>query len=149
MSLIPLLTQLSVLSSHFSTELVSLDVSTGVAYRFGESASPPHTQKGYLVHSGIHYDSLVLLPAEYEPQRGAEVPLDFSRTLFPVEEGGGEGAAIEAAAKELVTTLRARHYHTDTATFDLRCGTCGEALVGEKGASKHAMQTGHTDFREA
>ena len=38
--------------------------------------------------------------------------------------------------------LRARHYYTDTATFDLRCGVCGTGLRGENGARDHAMQTG-------
>lgn len=136
--------ELSLLSNHFNTELVSLDVSTGVTYRFGESASPPHSQIGYLIHSGIHYDSLVLLPAEVEPSPG-QVPLDFARTLFSRDEQ----QPLDAVAKEMVAKLKARHYHTDTATFDLRCGTCGSALVGEKGASRHAMETGHTDFREA
>lgn len=38
--------------------------------------------------------------------------------------------------------LKRRHYFTDTATFDLRCGVCGIGLKGEKGAREHAMSTG-------
>jgi ubiquitin thioesterase OTU1 len=38
--------------------------------------------------------------------------------------------------------LKGRHYYTDTATFDLRCGVCGVGLKGEKGAREHAMSTG-------
>jgi hypothetical protein len=41
-----------------------------------------------------------------------------------------------------VDGLKGRHYYTDTATFDLRCGVCGVGLKGEKGAREHAMSTG-------
>jgi len=41
-----------------------------------------------------------------------------------------------------VKGLKDRHYYTDTASFDLRCGVCGEGLKGEKGAREHAMSTG-------
>jgi hypothetical protein len=48
---------------------------------------------------------------------------------------------LEAAGR-LVKGLKDRHYYTDTASFDLRCGVCGEGLKGEKGAREHAMSTG-------
>jgi ubiquitin thioesterase OTU1 len=38
--------------------------------------------------------------------------------------------------------------YTDTATFALRCGQCRTPLKGEKDATKHAKETGHTQFVE-
>lgn len=67
----------------------------------------------------------------------AEAPPSFHTTVFPVED-----QTILLTAEKLITQLRAKHYYTDTATFDLRCGTCGVGLTGEKGAREHAMQTG-------
>ena len=76
------------------------------------------------------YDALSLSPVEVSPP-------SFHTTVFPVSDQN-----ILTTAEKLVNKLRARHYYTDTATFDLRCGTCGEGLKGETGAREHAMKTG-------
>lgn len=76
------------------------------------------------------YDAVSLSPM-------AEAPPSFHTTVFPVED-----QTILLTAEKLIAQLRAKHYYTDTATFDLRCGRCGVGLVGEKGAREHAMQTG-------
>lgn len=67
----------------------------------------------------------------------ADAPASFHTTVFPVHDD-----SVLDAARELVGKLKEQHYYTDTATFDLRCGVCGEGLKGEKGAREHAMNTG-------
>lgn len=73
--------------------------------------------------------------------------MQFGRTLFDVPQSAA-GGEVSDAALQLVQLLKQRHYHTDTASFSLRCGTCGELLVGEKGATAHAMKTSHAEFHE-
>ncbi|CAO1634623.1 unnamed protein product [Parajaminaea phylloscopi] len=144
--------ELAILAAHFQTELISLDVSSGVVYRFGEGSGYPSC--GYLVHSGIHYDALALLPSP-------EAPVEFGRTLFETADEATQGAtsqehptesggrAVGEAARIIVQRLKERHYHTDTSSFTLACATCGKRFVGEREATQHAGETGHTDFREA
>lgn len=83
-----------------------------------------------LVYSGIHYDAITLSPLP-------SAPLSFHTTVFPVSDD-----TIVSTAITLVSNLKQRHYYTDTANFDLRCGICKIGLKGEKGAREHAMSTG-------
>lgn len=76
------------------------------------------------------YDAVTLSPMP-------DAPPEFHTTVFSVQDD-----SVLEAAQQLVGKLKARHYYTDTATFDLRCGVCGEGLKGEKGAREHAMRTG-------
>jgi ubiquitin thioesterase OTU1 len=119
--------ELSIFSSHFSTEISSFDVQSGRIDRFGEGQ---YDNRCILIYSGIHYDALSL-----SPSKGA--PASFHTTVFPVHDD-----SVLDAARKLVDGLKGRHYYTDTATFDLRCGVCGVGLKGEKGAREHAMSTG-------
>ncbi|KAL1413133.1 ubiquitin-specific protease otu1 [Vanrija albida] len=125
--------ELSIFAQHYKTEICSFDVATGRCDRFGEGS---YESRCLLVYSGIHYDAITLSPLETSPP-------SFHTTVFPVNEDD-----ILPTAEKLVTTLRKRHYFTDTANFDLKCGVCGVGLKGEKGAREHAMQTGHVDFGE-
>lgn len=95
--------------------------------RFGEGQ---YETRCILVYSGIHYDALSLSPTP-------DAPPSFHTTVFPVHDD-----SVLNAAGQLVQKLKDQHYYTDTATFDLRCGVCGEGLKGEKGAREHAMSTG-------
>ncbi|KAJ6178383.1 hypothetical protein N7519_008844 [Penicillium mononematosum] len=52
-------------------------------------------------------------------------------------------------AKELCGVLQGKHYYTDTSGFTVHCNICGGTFTGEKGATKHAAETGHYDFGEA
>jgi ubiquitin thioesterase OTU1 len=52
-------------------------------------------------------------------------------------------------AKELCKVLQGKHYYTDTSGFTVRCNVCGGTFTGERGATKHAAETGHYDFGEA
>lgn len=119
--------ELSIFSNHFNTEISSFDVQSGRIDRFGEGK---YQQRCILIYSGIHYDALSL-----SPSKGA--PDEFHTTVFPVHDD-----SVLDAARKLVEGLKGRHYFTDTATFDLRCGVCGIGLKGEKGAREHAMSTG-------
>lgn len=76
------------------------------------------------------YDAISLSPLPVSPA-------SFHTTVFPVTD-----QTILTTADKLVSQLRARHYYTDTANFDLRCAICKTGLRGEKGAREHAMQTG-------
>jgi ubiquitin thioesterase OTU1 len=78
----------------------------------------------------IDYDAITLSPLE-------DAPPAFHTTVFPMTD-----TSILPTAEKLVRQLKARHYYTDTATFDLRCGVCGTGLKGEAGARDHAMLTG-------
>ncbi|WVQ85009.1 hypothetical protein IAT38_007173 [Cryptococcus sp. DSM 104549] len=125
--------ELSIFSKHYKTEIASFDVATGRCDRFGQDE---YDSRCLLVYSGIHYDALSLSPIEAAPP-------SFHTTVFPTTD-----TVLLTTADKLIAQLRARHYYTDTATFDLRCGVCKVGLKGEKGAREHAMQTGHVEFGE-
>ena len=118
--------ELAIFAKHYQTEISSFDVATGRCDRFGQDACD---SRCVLVYSGIHYDAVSLSPIEAAPP-------SFHTTVFPVAD-----QTILLGAETLVAQLRKRHYYTDTATFDLRCKTCGAGLKGEKGARDHAMAT--------
>lgn len=118
---------MSIFSKYYSTEISSFDVQTGRIDRFGEGQ---YENRCIVIYSGIHYDALSLSPAP-------DAPASFHTTVFPVHDD-----SVLEAAGALVKGLKDRHYYTDTATFDLRCGVCNEGLKGEKGAREHAMATG-------
>lgn len=100
-----------------------------------------------LLYSGIHYDAFTFTYLDVVPSLTFPPPnLEFDQTSFPADPVLSE-SMLEAASK-LVEQLRKEHQYTDAATFTLRCEQCRKALVGEKEASKHAMETGHTDFGE-
>lgn len=125
--------ELSIFSKHYKTEISSFDVATGRCDRFGQDE---YESRCILVYSGIHYDALTLSPLPVSPP-------SFHTTIFPVVD-----QTILPTAETLIGQLRARHYYTDTSNFDLKCGVCGEGLIGEKGAREHAKKTGHVDFGE-
>ncbi|PWN98320.1 OTU-domain-containing protein [Tilletiopsis washingtonensis] len=134
--------ELAILAQHFATELIAVDVGSGVVHTFGEGQG--FEERAWLVYSGIHYDFLALLPHP-------TAPLEFGTTRFPSLPAGlglEDGDELRTAVLDIVAELRARHYYTDTATFALRCGQCRTPLKGEKDATKHAKETGHTQFVE-
>ena len=57
-------------------------------------------------------------------------------------------SALLAAAVLCMPLMLLLRSYTDTATFALRCGQCRTPLKGEKDATKHAKETGHTQFVE-
>ncbi|BGP37862.1 ubiquitin-specific protease otu1 [Rhodotorula kratochvilovae] len=134
--------ELAVFAKHFRAEIWSIDVQTGRVDRFGEGAG--FETFALIVYSGIHYDALTFSFAPPEPSTSFPPPnLDFDTTVFPRYQ-----EHLLDAAHKLVAQLRAKHAYTDTASFTLKCGDCGQALTGEKEARKHAEATGHTSFTE-
>lgn len=133
--------ELAILAELYSTEIVALDVVSGLAHRFGQSQG--YSQRGYIVYGGIHYDALALLPED-------DVPIEFGATIFPLTSSLQEEEEDDLfrAARRLTIQLQKQKYATDTATFTLQCGICRTKLKGEKEATSHAMATGHTDFGE-
>ncbi|GAC76277.1 OTU-like cysteine protease [Moesziomyces antarcticus T-34] len=134
--------ELSILAEHFGVELTSVDVASGTIHRFGEDKN--FENRGIVIYSGIHYDAVALID-----RPGAS--LDRGTTVFPNLSAVGvevDEDPVLAAAKQLAQQLKQRRYYTDTASFSLRCKTCGTKLTGEKHAVEHAKSTGHGDFGE-
>ncbi|GAA5905068.1 ubiquitin-specific protease OTU1 [Sporobolomyces salmoneus] len=133
--------ELSIFSTHFQSEIWSIDVQTGRTDKFGEGNGFQNCV--FIVYSGIHYDALTF---SFAPPSSAPFPpdLSFDTTIFPLPV---EPTTLSAAT-QLVGVLRKNHSYTDTATFSLRCEVCREAIVGEKEARQHASQTGHQRFGE-
>lgn len=131
--------ELNILSKYFDIEVCSIDVQTLRVDRFNEGAST----QCILVYSGIHYDTIALSPSD-PPYTHTDVPPEFDTKVFDA----ADDVALERSV-ELCRILQAEHYYTDTAGFRIRCNTCGGTFVGEKGAAKHASQTGHYDFGES
>ncbi|KAI0293529.1 hypothetical protein BC826DRAFT_1014592 [Russula brevipes] len=130
--------ELTILATHYGTEIASIDVETGRVDTFGSNDGAGES-RALLIYSGIHYDAAVLAPTPDAPQ-------EFCASVVPAE--GAEGERVLEALRALATKLRAKRAFTNTATFDLRCEVCGQGLKGEKGARAHASETGHVKFGE-
>ena len=101
--------ELSIFSSHYKTEITSIDVESGRTDRFGEGSG--YANRCFVLYSGIHYDAV-----SRAPMVDAVAVPEFHETLFGVEDG-----TALAGALELATKLRAQKKFTNTSTFDLRC----------------------------
>ncbi|KAF2018341.1 OTU-domain-containing protein [Aaosphaeria arxii CBS 175.79] len=126
--------ELSILSQEFGVEICSINVQDQRVDRFNEG-SP---RRCILVYSGIHYDTVAFVP-----DGASTLDADSDIKLFDSNDD-----AILQAAVQLCSELAKKHYYTDTQKFDIKCNTCGWTGNGERGAVKHAEQTGHTDFGE-
>lgn len=131
--------ELNILSKHFGVEICSIDVQTLRVDHFNEGQAT----RCFVVYSGIHYDMIALSPSD-PPFTHAYAPPEFDTRIFDAAD-----PVIVERALELCRTLQQRHYYTNTATFQIRCNTCGGVFIGEKGATEHASKTGHYDFGEA
>lgn len=128
--------ELDILAKNFGITICSLDVASLRTDMF----NPGQDRFVCVVYSGIHYDAVALVSSEFESGNSAD-----DATIF---EGDLKGMQVMESLTELGKMLKNRNYYTDTASFSLKCNTCGTALSGEKQATKHAMSTGHTDFGE-
>ena len=104
--------ELSILASHYGTEIASIDVETGRIDYFSPEI-PAKNVRCILLYSGIHYDAVSAAPM-------IEAPDEWHQTLFPIV-GSDDSDPILVAAKKLADTLRAKKAYTNTATFDLKC----------------------------
>lgn len=127
--------ELSILSQEFDIEIASINVQDLRVDRFNEGKK----KRCILVYSGIHYDTIAFVPdgsSTFDPENDIK--------LFDVDDD-----VMLEAARQLCAELKKAHYYTDTQKFDIKCNTCGWKGAGERGAVKHANETGHTDFGEA
>jgi ubiquitin thioesterase OTU1 len=131
--------ELKILSEYFNIEICSIDVQTLNIFQFNEGAPT----RCIVVYSGIHYDVLALSPSP-PPYTRANDLADGDTKIFEAVD-----PIVLAKAKELCKVLQGRHYYTDTSGFTVRCNICGGTFTGERGATKHAAETGHYDFGEA
>lgn len=149
---------MAILSEYYQTEIAAFDVATTRMDCYGQNKG--YKQRVYLVYDGLHYDAFGL---NYVP----DGPEDFDTTIFSPHDD-----FVRCNALAVVQKLKEQHLFTDTATFRLVCGNCQAGtfsssmlvlrhmqikwsvarvlavLVGEKGATEHAMITGHTNFSE-
>ncbi|XP_067931811.1 ubiquitin thioesterase OTU1-like [Watersipora subatra] len=119
--------ELSILCHHYMTEMVVVDIQHTRTEKFGEQ----YDNRILLIYDGIHYDPL------YE---GSE---SKPRTIFSVNDDRVVTQALSLAEKE-----KANRQYTDAKNFKLKCVTCGQGLAGQKELSKHAKDTGHSNFAE-
>ncbi|KAG8529286.1 uncharacterized protein KY384_005921 [Bacidia gigantensis] len=131
--------ELDIFSKHFDIEICSIDVQSLRIDRYNED----RPNRCILVYSGIHYDAIALSPSD-PPHMHSNLPPEYDTKVFDSSD-----ERILQAAIELCTVLKGRKYFTDTAKFNLKCKTCGALLMGESGASEHALATSHVDFGEA
>lgn len=131
--------ELKILSEYFNIEICSIDVQTLHMFQFNEGAPT----RCIVIYSGIHYDVLALCPSD-PPYTHAGPAAQNDTKIFDAAD-----PVVLEKAKDLCRVLQSKHYYTDTSGFLVRCNTCGSTFTGEKGAVKHASQTGHYDFGEA
>lgn len=124
--------EVSILSQHYGIEFDVVDITNAMINRFGEDKQYP--MRGFLLYDGIHYDPLYL-----ESFNG-----DNPRTLFSVDEE----PFIFVMAQRLAEEAKSSRQYTDVNKFTLRCMQCDTQLKGQKEATEHAKQTGHTNFGE-
>ncbi|KAJ3109558.1 Cell morphogenesis protein PAG1 [Phlyctochytrium planicorne] len=127
--------ELSILSTHYSTEICSIDVSTLRVDRFGEDVG--HEKMAIVLYSGIHYDAVAVSPAK-------DAPVEFDLTVHSRERG----EEILKGALKVAGLWKQKHKFTDLASFTLKCGVCKTGIKGQKEAQEHALKTGHASFEE-
>ncbi|KAJ5594533.1 uncharacterized protein N7459_000741 [Penicillium hispanicum] len=131
--------ELKILSEYFNIEICSIDVQTLHMFQFNEGAPT----RSIVVYSGIHYDVLALSPSE-PPYTRANPFANGDTKIFDAAD-----PVVLEKARNMCQVLQSKHYYTDTSRFLVRCNICGGTFTGEKGAAKHASETGHYDFGEA
>lgn len=117
--------ELSILSTHYQTEIASVDVETGRIDHFTPASGSPPANRALLVYSGIHYDAAVLAP-----QLG--LPAEWCTSIVPIRGDNVESDETLEALTKLAGKLRKKRKFTNTATFDLKCEVsrpcCGHVL---------------------
>ncbi|KAF3934330.1 hypothetical protein ABW19_dt0209531 [Dactylella cylindrospora] len=123
--------ELTILADYFNMEIWSIDVETGRVDKYNEG----QPRCGILVYSGIHYDCIVTSENTSDPDRDVTVFDSYNMDILD-------------SAKNLCRILKERNYATNTGTFTLECKECATILIGEKHATKHNKDTGHTKFEQ-
>mmetsp|Transcript_9451 Transcript_9451/g.14541 ORF Transcript_9451/g.14541 Transcript_9451/m.14541 type:complete len:279 (-) Transcript_9451:1530-2366(-) len=124
--------ELTILSSHFSVQLVALDViHLQAVFHPDQTSVDPTWPRAFLLWDGIHYDPVVA---------GDEMN---GRTTF--DQSDHEALAV---ANALAKQAHDDRQFTDTASFSLHCLVCGKGLIGQTDALLHVQATGHSNFGE-
>lgn len=123
--------EVSILSKFYGIEIVVVNSVSGIISRFGEDQHYSH--RVFLIFDGIHYDPLYM-----EPFNGGSI-----QTLFPTND---ERVLLEAT--QLAKEAKSSRQFTDVQNFTVKCMDCNIDLNGEKAATQHAKDTGHTNFDE-
>ena len=108
---------------------MAVDVTSMKLYTFGEDSA--YEKRGYLLYSGIHYDA-------FGRDNGNTVQTLFDRM----------DSQVMAQVMDIAQQFHAARQFTDTEKFTLRCEDCGQGVVGNQGAQKHALAKGHVHFSE-
>ncbi|KAI4388188.1 hypothetical protein MLD38_000541 [Melastoma candidum] len=130
--------ELSILASYYGREIAAYDIQTTRCDLYGQEMK--YSERVMLIYDGLHYDALVMSPAEGAPE-------EFDQTIFEVRKDGTIGP-VEQLARNFVLDQHRKRKFTDTANFTLRCGVCQIGVVGQKEAVEHAQATGHVNFQE-
>jgi len=129
--------ELMILSEVYKREIAAYDIVTQRRDLYGEGNG--YSERVMVIYDGIHYDALAMAPRRNAPETN-------DVTVF--RSDGGDAAAYDASARELVREANRTRQFTDTANFTLRCLVCQKGIVGEKEAREHAKTTGHQNFGE-
>ncbi|XP_053211197.1 ubiquitin thioesterase OTU1-like [Panonychus citri] len=124
--------EISILSNHYSIEIVVVDTQNTRLNRFGEDRD--YSNRILIIYDGIHYDPLMFEPVDR---------VNRMVTIFPITDD-----FILSMALELASEAKASRQFTDVQNFTLKCLTCNTGLQGQIGARQHAMETGHINFGE-
>ncbi|XP_074596595.1 yod1 deubiquitinase [Brevipalpus obovatus] len=123
--------ELSILSEHYSVEIVAVDTQTVRFNRFGEDKN--YKQRILLIYDGIHYDPLMLQLIPNDPTA--------IQTNFSTNDEHILSMALGIARK----ANQARQF-VDVQNFTLKCLTCQKGLRGQEEARDHYKQTKHFNF---
>ncbi|XP_031745230.1 OVARIAN TUMOR DOMAIN-containing deubiquitinating enzyme 2 isoform X1 [Cucumis sativus] len=130
--------ELSILSEYYGREIAAYDIQTARCDLYGQEKR--YSERVLLIYDGLHYDALVMSPAE-------DAPEEFDQTIFSVNRDRTIGP-IEEQALHFVKDQQRKRRFTDTANFTLRCGVCQIGVIGQAEAVEHAKATGHVNFQE-
>jgi ubiquitin thioesterase OTU1 len=131
--------ELGILAKWFLIRILCLDIELGHFITFeNDKEKPKHAI--VLIYSGVHYDLLAVNPELTSTHSASDT------TQWMVDSH--HETLVKGASLRLCKLLQSRDYVTNTTTFRLRCLDCYKVLVGEVGATKHANDTGHSNFGE-
>ena len=124
--------EVSILSTHYKLEIDVVDTQAVRINRFGEDQH--YAERVLLIYDGIHYDCLMLEPAD---------PSLRCVTKFPTSD-----SKILSQAMELAEEAKSSRQYTDVKNLTLKCLVCGKGLARPTDAETHAKETGHINFGE-
>lgn len=132
--------ELGILSQYYKIQINCLDIELGQTIKF--EPSPDCGRFIVLIYSGIHYDILSL------NSKVSNDDSDKSHDTCVFSTSSDLYHTIFIASNKICQLLQSKDYATNLTKFRLRCLECYTVCVGETGASKHALETGHSKFGE-